>query len=326
MSLLEELQCGSQYLFNDPSIFSSFDSINWENMLSPKNNTNPDITSNTTQRLDSQACSLTPNPNFSVAPSLNVNYSSPETSYKSFSAYPTQSISKQAVTPKWKQNQGVSPKAILVPKKQLPTSKFTLHQVSCDKEFTNRVVIHFKTNGVVPFYCELCDCQSYASKKGSKVTVTCSHYVACNECRGRSIRRILRCVECCEEISGTFPVCNEENCISISDKEPVNTGLCPLCRRKLKKELCSDTCKRRKTSSYTRFRKELNGVIVELVRNPETMNPDSVWRPCPHYSFCPYHNVICKGHGKYSACMDCKNQIRANGISPPLKRSCTSHI
>jgi len=202
----------------------------------------------------------------------------------------------------------------------LSDSKYRVCYISGGKDFESRVLCYFTESGVIPFYCNVCRRESYIKiSKNNTITTSCNHFVSCNECRGRSVRRILRCKECSEEIAGIFPVCFEGKCIDLQDKEPVNTGACPLCERKLRKEQCDYDCRRRKTPEYSTARKKFNGVIIELVQNPDEIQKRGVWRPCPHFSFCPLHNVICRGHGKYSACSECKEQQKQQSkIHPPV--------
>jgi len=201
----------------------------------------------------------------------------------------------------------------------LSDGKYRVCYISGGKDFTNRVLCYFTESGVIPFNCSLCRGESYIEIKDSNVTTSCNHFVACNECRGRSVRRILRCKECSEEIAGIFPVCFEGKCIDFQEKEPVNTGACPLCERKLRKEQCDYDCRRRKTPEYSTARKKFNGIIIELVQNPDEIQKSGLWRPCPHFSFCPLHSVICRGHGKYSACSECKEQQKQQSkIHPPV--------
>ena len=203
----------------------------------------------------------------------------------------------------------------------LTDNKYKISYISGGKDFESRVLCYFTESGVIPFYCNVCRRESYIKiSKNNTITTSCNHFVSCNECRGRSVRRILRCKECSEEIAGIFPVCFEGKCIDLQDKEPVNTGACPLCERKLRKEQCDYDCRRRKTPEYSTARKKFNGVIIELVQNPDGIQKSGVWRPCPHFSFCPLHNVICRGHGKYSACSECKEQQKQQSKSYNLDR------
>lgn len=323
MSLFEDSSI-SNLIFDEcnDSIFSSFDSDSWDSFLSPLSEeilptTFPNTPS--TNELDKSLCFESKIPEKQQV--LTISDKSHQFYVKS---------KEEKLGSKVLSSHSISNPTALFRKKQLPVSEYTVNYVVSNKEFTNRIVIHFKSNGLVPFYCELCKKESFVLKKQSKIIVSCGHFVPCNECRGRSIRRILRCITCCTDISGSFPVCGDGNCIDLSDKEPVNAGCCPLCEKKLKKELCNDHCKRRRTQEYTLLRKQLNNLVVELVHNPNfgkyrTKIP-GVWRPCPHYSFCPTHDVICKGHGKYSACEQCKEDLKNIGDSPPLKRLCTTSI
>eukprot|EP01023_Acetabularia_acetabulum_P012278 TRINITY_DN15744_c0_g2_i4.p2 TRINITY_DN15744_c0_g2~~TRINITY_DN15744_c0_g2_i4.p2 ORF type:complete len:192 (-),score=-0.61 TRINITY_DN15744_c0_g2_i4:115-690(-) len=164
----------------------------------------------------------------------------------------------------------------------------------------------------------------------------CDHYVVCNECRGRTVRRLMRCVECCEELTGSFPVCDDGNCVDVSfEKEASNTGSCPRCNKRLRKEVCSSECNRRKTRDYLQTRKQLNGMVAVLVQNPKDCinhSEPGIWRPCSHFSYCEIHHEICKGHGKDTTCSQCKLQKKqlkrraSMDIYPTPKRRCISHI
>ena len=191
----------------------------------------------------------------------------------------------------------------------LHEEKFILRNVSSKKHFKNRILCYFKEPGIIPFYCILCRKESFINfNSNNTVSVFCGHFIACNECRGRSVRRILRCKKCCEDISGIFPVCIKDECIDNHDKFPVNAGNCPLCETRVRKEECNYNCRRRQTSDYYTSRKSISEKVIELVQNPDVIEKKGFFRPCPHFSYCPIHNVICKGHGKISACSYCKDQ------------------
>merc|ERR1712137_1054330 len=95
----------------------------------------------------------------------------------------------------------------------------------------------------------------------------------------------------------TFPVCGD-SCVDVTtSKEPSNTGSCPRCDKKLRREICGTSCDRRKLKEYLDIRNQLNDKVAVLVLNPtECLKcPHSgVWRPCSHYSYCAKHNVIVK--------------------------------
>mmetsp|Transcript_922 Transcript_922/g.1480 ORF Transcript_922/g.1480 Transcript_922/m.1480 type:complete len:398 (-) Transcript_922:87-1280(-) len=205
--------------------------------------------------------------------------------------------------------------------------------------FTQRYTCYYSENGSVPIDCDLCSepsCLEVNKVKNAKMS--CGHYVVCNECRGRTVRRLLRCPDCSLEMTGSFPVCKEGACIDVlTDKEPSNTGTCPRCDKKLRKEICGATCGRRKSKEYLQVRKKLNGMVAVLVLNSKDCSQYSesgVWRPCSHYSYCTTHKAICKGHGKDTNCSKCKQQKKdlkrraSLGMfaSPAYKRRCYSHI
>jgi len=211
------------------------------------------------------------------------------------------------------------------------------------ENFAQKLVVFSKQEGEFTFFCELCSADSQiVLKNGSNSFTKCGHYIACNECRGRTVRRLLRCEACCTNLSGKFPVCGS-TCINNSkEKETSNTGNCPKCDVKLRKEVCGSDCTRRKSQEYRDTRNELNNTVAVLVQNPSFWKERDLTeqiRPCSHYSRCNAHNTITKGHSKETGCKRCKeekssNKRNINDINifyqqanePKPKRSCTSPV
>lgn len=197
--------------------------------------------------------------------------------------------------------------------------------------FTQRILCFFSSNGAVPLVCDICKSSTILEVcKGKNAQMACGHYVPCNECRGRTVRRLLRCVNCCLDLTSEFPVCGD-SCVDVSaGKEPSNTGSCPRCNKKLRREVCGSACNRRKLERYIELRSQLNDKVAVLVLNPTDCLkcPQSgIWRPCSHFSYCASHNVICKGHGKDTTCYLCKGnkkleKRRASLDLRPSKRRC----
>lgn len=210
----------------------------------------------------------------------------------------------------------IKPKAMSAP---VNSSSFSLLYNEGAAGFTDRILCYYTENGSVPVDCKVCNsASSLEVVQGTNAIMQCNHYVVCNECRGRTVRRLLRCVECCEELTGQFPVCGDD-CVQItSDKEPSNTGSCPRCEKKLRREVCGSKCNRRASPEYNDVRNQLNSMVAVMVQNPaDCLNqtaPGLVLRPCSHYSYCAIHNEICKGHGKDITCYKCKGQRKSQKI------------
>mmetsp|Transcript_22574 Transcript_22574/g.38583 ORF Transcript_22574/g.38583 Transcript_22574/m.38583 type:complete len:358 (+) Transcript_22574:154-1227(+) len=211
------------------------------------------------------------------------------------------------------------------------------------KSFCKRMVCFFPKEGEYSVYCEICDGEtSVEIAQGKNAVMKCKHYVVCNECRCRVVRRLLRCVDCCKELTGIFPVCKEGRCVD-TKKEYTNSAGCPRCSKKLRKEVCGSDCTRRKLREYNQLRSRLNGIAVVLVQSAKdclanSKDPGSV-RPCAHYSFCEKHQVIYKGHGNNTVCNQCKKSQRKTSRKSyddlydddeeeplPRKKHCSKHI
>ena len=197
--------------------------------------------------------------------------------------------------------------------------------------FTQRIICFFSSDGGVPIVCDICKSTTTLEVcKGKNAQMACGHYIACNECRGRTVRRLLRCVSCCKELTSSFPVCGD-SCVDVtSNKEPSNTGSCPRCDKKLRREVCGTSCDRRKRDEYLELRNQLNDKVAIMVLNPTdclNYSHNGIWRPCSHFSYCAEHHVICKGHGKDITCRFCKGnkkmeKRRASLDLRPSKRRC----
>merc|ERR1712115_698806 len=95
------------------------------------------------------------------------------------------------------------------PKAIEPSKITSVSQELCEKDyqiiykepctqFTQKIMCFFAKNGSAPIDCEIC--KSSTSLKiysGKNAQTACNHYIPCNECRGRTVRRLLRCVSCC---------------------------------------------------------------------------------------------------------------------------------
>jgi len=203
--------------------------------------------------------------------------------------------------------------------------------------FSPKLSAFIRQEGTFPFMCDVCNQESYltAKRRGNMVT-SCGHYVACNECRGRTVRRLLRCATCCKELAGQFPLCARDECVSqlSTPEEPLNTGSCPCCEQRLTKELCSSECDRRKSKEYNQIRLVLLDRVGILVREVSVCclpTDKQGMRPCSHFSYCQLHDEISKGHGKKVTCKVCKGGTPQStrkrpptDDSRPTKRSCTS--
>ena len=217
-------------------------------------------------------------------------------------------------------------------------SDFKLVHKDCTKRFSKRILCYFAKSGSVKMDCDICDDVSELQTfVGSGATLNCNHYVACNECRCRIVRRLLRCSNCCIDLAGTFPICEKGNCVQ-SPKHFSLSATCPRCERKLRNETCSSRCNRRKVPEYSKIRIQLNGMVCVLVQHPAVCKTlctsDKIIRPCAHYSLCEHHDIIYKGHGKESACPQCKDskikptkrQLEDFYPPNPTKKQCISHI
>merc|ERR1712137_1304918 len=111
----------------------------------------------------------------------------------------------------------------------------------------------------------------------------CGHYVACNECRWRVVRQILRCPGCCEELIGTYPTCG------------------PNCQEK-----CQKSCNRTDSEEYKEARSQLNSQVATMVLHPDLCLQVSGMRPCPHFTLCTKHQTITKGRPREPNCPGCK--------------------
>ena len=215
-----------------------------------------------------------------------------------------------------------------------PTLNETEYQVLYKElcnPFTQRILCSFSNNGAVPLVCDICKSATILEVcKGKNAQMACGHYIPCNECRGRTVRRLLRCVTCCVELTSEFPVCGD-SCVDVTaGKEPSNTGSCPRCNKQLRREVCGASCDRRKLERYIESRSQLNDKVAVLVLNPTDClkcPQTGIWRPCSHFSYCASHNVIWKGHGKETTCYLCKGskkleKRRASFDLRPSKRRC----
>jgi len=221
------------------------------------------------------------------------------------------------------------------PYNQLKPIKIGLSEKS--NMFSPKLSAFIRQEGTFPFLCDICNQESYltAKRRGNMVT-SCGHYVACNECRGRTVRRLLRCGTCCKELAGQFPLCALDECVSqlTTPEEPLNTGSCPCCEQRLTKELCSSECDRRKSKEYNQTRLVLLDRVGILVREVSVCcqpTDKQGMRPCSHFSYCQLHDEISKGHGKKITCKVCKGGTPQStrkrppaDDSRPTKRSCTS--
>lgn len=210
-----------------------------------------------------------------------------------------------------------------------------IYKESCS-QFTQKMMCFFSKNGSAPLDCEIC--KSSTTLKiytGKNAQTTCNHYIPCNECRGRTVRRLLRCVSCCLDLSSEFPVCGN-NCVDTeSGKETLNTGTCPRCDKKLRREVCGNGCTRRNSEAYNKLRAQLNEKVAVLVLNPTdclAITKSGVSRPCSHYSYCAAHNIICKGHGRDTTCRLCRGKKKLEKrrasleLKNPPKRQCLQKI
>ena len=189
-------------------------------------------------------------------------------------------------------------------------SKFKLYYHASSSEFTRRISCYFSNKDNITVDCDVC-CSKTKIQINQNGHTSCGHYVVCNECRGRDIRRILRCVECCQEMLGCFPVCSQfGNCVKNYKCDAFQSSICYRCGKRLRKETCNASCNRKQTTEYIQCRKDLKSRIMVLVRNPLLFNPSPLEfgtiRPCSHHSFCPIHHTVVKGHGKYIGCPQCK--------------------
>ena len=138
----------------------------------------------------------------------------------------------------------------------------------------------------------------------------CDHLVPCSECRCYVVRQVLRCGDCCKELTGSYPSCGP-TCEDRSGQagKSLSTGDCPRCHSKLQREKCSATCFRRTTSAYTQARSKLNELCAVLVLRPEMCGNGIGSRPCAHYSQCPIHQTVRKGRSSRSRCTECKGDL-----------------
>merc|ERR1712063_169569 len=140
----------------------------------------------------------------------------------------------------------------------------------------------------------------------------CGHYVACNECRWRVVRQILRCPGCCEELIGTYPTCGpncQEECQNRS--QSLGTASCPRCEQKLSKEKCQKSCNRTDSEEYKEARSQLNSQVATMVLHPDLCLQVSGMRPCPHFTLCTKHQTITKGRPREPNCPGCKQLRRS---------------
>lgn len=176
--------------------------------------------------------------------------------------------------------------------------------------FTQKIICFTKSDNIITTDCDICNgTTTITIKSGENAIMSCGHYIVCNECRGRTVRRILRCISCCTELCSYFPVCGPQCIGNVNSTESSNTGNCPRCGNKLQKEICNPLCTRRKMTEYSNARTQLNDKVAIFVVHPNEcckINNQRVWRPCSHYSYCVVHKLVCKGHGKEVMCHICK--------------------
>merc|ERR1712110_286644 len=126
----------------------------------------------------------------------------------------------------------------------------------------------------------------------------CGHYVACNECRTRIVRQILRCPTCCRSMANEYAVCGSE-CEEVSQllSSGLSTSQCPRCCQKLAKSTCGKTCNRTETKEYKRAYKKPLTNIGTMVLKPEICEKPEYpgERPCSHFSKCREHGTITRG-------------------------------
>lgn len=210
------------------------------------------------------------------------------------------------------------------------------HKEACS-QFSEKIMCFFVKNGTAPLDCSICeDTTTLKILPGKNAQTVCNHFIPCNECRGRTVRRLLRCISCCIELASEFPVCGD-NCVNTErGKETLNTGTCPRCDKKLRREICGPGCNRRNSDDYLKLRAKLNEKVAVLVLNPSdclTNTKSGVSRPCSHYSYCESHNIICKGHGRDTTCRLCrgkkkleKRRASMDLETVPPKRQCLRKI
>jgi len=194
----------------------------------------------------------------------------------------------------------------------MPDSKYKIVYHESGSGFTGRISCYFNNFDDISFHCDVC-CSKTSVSIQKNTFSSCGHYVACNECRGRDIRRLLRCVECCKDILFSFPICSQDsNCVNNDIHDVFQTSVCYRCCKRLRKETCNEFCNRRKSPEYIQSRKDLKSKVMVLVRNPihfSSSPPEfGTIRPCSHHSFCNIHNTVVRGHGKYTGCEQCKKE------------------
>ena len=247
----------------------------------------------------------TNHPSHQFSSDVKYNFKSPNTSFNVKSYSNIESINTLD------EKQGLKyPKDV-----PMPDSKYKIFYHEPGSGFTRRISCYFNDVDCISVHCDVCNSETRVEiqKNSKNIHSSCGHYVVCNECRGRDIRRLLRCVDCCFEILGHFPICSQDgNCVNSDFYDAFQTSICYRCGGRLKREICNNYCNRRLTTEYIQFRKDLKSNILVLVRNPidfSSSPPEfGTIRPCSHHSFCNLHNTVVRGHGKYTGCTQCKKE------------------
>jgi len=172
------------------------------------------------------------------------------------------------------------------------------------KQFANKFyIIREDSESYQTFLCDRCGPSKIVW--GRTPRSLCGHYESCTECQTHIIKQIMRCADCCREVTGTFPVC-DENCEMVSRRlsQTLSTTKCPQCEQKLAKDGCGKGCLRKVSAGFEHSQRVLQANLAVMVLHP-SMCANSSMRPCSHYSRCTKHGTITRGRA-YQRCPRCR--------------------